>query len=133
MTNRLATELSGILNWAIEGWVHLQERGHFLQPESSEEMIRELEYLGSPISEFIQDRCVSGPEFSVSIDALFGAWCSWCESQGNHPGTKATFGSALRAALPGIKKRRHRRGEQMKGYYYGIKLKPVSLRDVIVE
>lgn len=133
LTDRLATELSGILNWAIEGWVRLHERGHFLQPKSSEEMITEFEYLGSPISEFIQDRCVTGPEFSVSIDKLYEAWCTWCGSQGNHPGTRATFGSELHAALPGIKRRRHRHGGKPKGHYYGIKLKSVSLRDAIVE
>jgi len=124
LTDRLATELPGILNWANYGWVCLQGRGHFVQPESSEEVISELEYLGSPISEFIQDRCVTGPDVSVPIKELFEAWKQWCQSQGSdHHGTTATFGKDLKAALPRIKKRRlHIDGEQ-KGFYEGIKLR----------
>ena len=31
---KLAAELPGILNWALEGWRRLQQRGHFVQPDS---------------------------------------------------------------------------------------------------
>ena len=125
LTDRLATELSGILNWAIEGWVRLKERGHFLQPKSSEEMITELEDLGSPISAFLRDRCEIGPKFSVLRDQLYRAWREWCGSQGHdHPSTKETFGRDLRAALPGIKGKRRRTDGVQKRYYLGIGLKP---------
>src|SRR5262245_37082010 len=32
LTDRLLTELSGILLWTIAGWQRLRERGHFSQP-----------------------------------------------------------------------------------------------------
>ena len=131
LSNRLATELPGILNWGIDGWVRLQRRGHFVQPKSSEEMIRELEYLGSPILEFIRDRCMTGPQFSISIDELFDAWKQWCQSQGSdHHGTKATFGRNLHAALPSIRKRRLHIDGELKGCYEGLKLlaRQVSLK-----
>ncbi len=124
LTDRLATELPGILNWAIEGWISLQKRGHFVQPKSSEEVISELEYLGSPISEFIRDRCVTGPEFSVPIEELFKAWKQWCQSQGSdRPGTTATFGKDLRATAPGIKKRRLQINRKQESCYEGIRLR----------
>ena len=122
LTDRLATELPGILNWAMYGWVCLQNRGHFVQPKSSEEVISELEYLGSPISEFIRDRCVPGPDVSIPIDELFEAWKQWCESQGNRPGTTATFGKDLHAALPCIKKRRVHIDGKQKSCYEGLEL-----------
>jgi len=123
LTDRLATELSGILNWAIEGWVRLQRRGHFVQPESANAVIGELEDLSSPISKFIRDRCLIGQQFSVPIDELFGAWRKWCESEGASPGTKPTFGRDLRAVLPHIKKRRLQFDGEQKGCYEGIKLR----------
>jgi len=92
LTDRLATELPGILNWAIEGWVRLQRRGHFVQPESANAVIGELHDLGSPISQFIRDRCLIGKQFSGPIDELYAAWRKWCESQGATAGTKPTFG-----------------------------------------
>ena len=126
LTGRLATELPGILNWANYGWACLQRRGHFVQPKSSEEVISELEYLGSPISEFIRDRCVTGPDVSVPIEELFEAWKEWCQSQGSdHYGTKATFGKDLRATVPCIKKRRLRingNDDKPKSCYKGITL-----------
>ena len=124
LTDRLATELPGILNWANYGWASLQRRGYFVQPKSSEEMITELEYLGSPISEFIRDRCVTGPDVSVPIEELFEAWKQWCQSQGSdHHGTTATFGKDLHAAVPGIKKRRLRPDGKQKRFYEGITLR----------
>jgi len=123
LTDRLATELSGILNWAIDGWVRLQRRGRFVQPESANAVIGELEDLSSPISEFIRDRCLIGKQFSVPIDELFGAWGKWCELKGVSPGTSATFGKDLHAALPYIKKRRLQTDGKQKSCYEGIKLR----------
>jgi P4 family phage/plasmid primase-like protien len=48
LTSRLLTELPGVLNWAIEGWRRLQERGHFVQPESAADAVRVMEDLSSP-------------------------------------------------------------------------------------
>jgi putative DNA primase/helicase len=39
LTNKLAAELPGILNWAIEGYRRLSERGFFVQPESAREAV----------------------------------------------------------------------------------------------
>ena len=124
LTDRLLTELPGILNWAIGGWIRLQERGHFVQPESATESITDLQDLGSPISAFIRDVCVDGPEFAVPTEGLFKAWQKWCESQGRtHPGTSASFGRDLRAALLGIKRRRLTINGKKTPAYQGIGLR----------
>ena len=123
LTERLAKDRPGILNWALDGRLRLQKRGHFVQPESAAGAISELEELASPISAFIQDRCVIGPKFSASRDELFKAWVNWCESQGQHPGTKATFGRDLRAAVPTIKDKRLRVNDVQTRFYQGIELK----------
>lgn len=104
LTDSLLTELPGIFNWALDGLERLRSRGHFDQPASSAQAIRELEDLGSPISAFLRDRCIIGAEHTVACDQLYRAWRAWCEDQGrDHPGTAQTFGRDLRAAIPGIK------------------------------
>ena len=82
----------------------LRERGRFQQPAASEDAVRELEDLSSPMGAFVRDRCVVGPAHEVPCDALYQAWRQWCQDHGrDRPGTTQTFGRDLRAVLPGIK------------------------------
>jgi putative DNA primase/helicase len=129
LENRLITELPGILNWAIEGWQRLRERGFFIQPASAIEVVEEMEALGSPIGAFLEERCEIGPGKSVSISDLFLAWETWCmEQRRDRPGTRQNFGRELRAALPGIKRVRPRdESGDREPMYEGIWLKACKL------
>lgn len=125
LRKRLTAELPGILNWAIEGWGRLNKRGHFVQPEMSQELVDDLSQIASPIGEFIADRCVVGPEYCISIKELYLEWKRWCEEQGrDRPGSKATFGKNLRAALHSIERDRETTGTRER-FYRGIALKLV--------
>lgn len=123
LTDKLLVELPGILNWAIDGWVELQERGRFTQPKSSADAIRELEDLSSPMGAFVRDRCETGPGCSVACDEIYEAWKVWCSDQGrDKPGTVQTFGRDLHAAVPGLKWRKLGDNEVRVGTYEGIAL-----------
>jgi putative DNA primase/helicase len=124
LTNRLLTELPGILNWGIVGWHRLTERGHFAQPRSAFDAVQQLEDLGSPVGVFLRERCVVGAGYTVEINRLFEAWCGWCKAQGReHPGTAQSFGRDLRAAMPGLKTTQPRDGEERLRFYQGIRLR----------
>lgn len=124
LTDRLTTELPGILNWAIDGWVRLNERGYFRQPMSSAESIQELEDLGSPIGAFLRDTCDIAPGHTVVVDYIYDRWLRWCREQGrDRPGTKAMFGRNLHAKLPTIKKAQPRDGDERVPTYLGLSLK----------
>ena len=104
LTNRLVTELPGILIWAIEGYHRLSARGYFVQPNSSAEALQSLEDLGSPVGAFVRDRCVVEPQQTVDCDVLFHQWKIWCERNGRaRPGDTASFGRNLRAVVPGLR------------------------------
>lgn len=123
LTKRLLAELPGILNWALVGWRRLRERGNFLQPKSSDEAIRELEDLGSPMGAFVRDCCVVGPERSCGPDVIYAAWQAWCTEQGrDHKGTKQTFGRDLRAVIPGIEIVQPRNSGTRSRMYQGVGL-----------
>jgi P4 family phage/plasmid primase-like protien len=121
LTEELCTELPGILNWAIEGWFRLHERGNFVQPASGREAQAEMEDLASPVVAFVRDLCITSVGSRVLVDPLFGSWNEWCEREGIvRPGSKQQFGRDLRAVIPNLKIRRDTLGKR---FYEGVSLK----------
>ncbi|MEX1231930.1 MAG: phage/plasmid primase, P4 family [Planctomycetaceae bacterium] len=107
LTECLLEELPSILNWAIEGWMRLHARGHFVMPSSVADVVREIEDLSSPVNAFVRDACTVGPGHRVDLDILYDAWCQWCRIDGrNAISTKQVFGRDLASAVAGIIRRR---------------------------
>ena len=123
LTDRLLAEMPGILNWAIEGWKRLYDRGHFVQPESSACVIADMAHITSPVSKFVEDWCVLDPQAEVSVSVLFDRWCEWCEEEKKKPGDKSMFGRDLCALLPELTKERPREGGKRIWKYSGIRLR----------
>ena len=123
LADRLAAETTGILNWALVGYRRLRERGHFIQPASASEAIEELEALGSPIKAYIRERCRIEPGCSVPVELLWQDWQAWCGANGRRePGTKHSFGAALRTAEPGLRISQPRKDGKQFRQYEGITL-----------
>jgi putative DNA primase/helicase len=125
LTGRLLGELPGILLWAMAGWKRLQQRGHFLQPGSGNKLAAEMEDLASPVGAFVRECCEVGPGFEVYVRDLYDRWKSWCEEKGRRePGTQQTFGRDLRATVPGLDDKQHRRPDSSRERtYLGIRLR----------
>jgi putative DNA primase/helicase len=124
LENRIQQELSGILNWALEGYRRLHARGYFVQSKSALDAIQAMEDLASPIRAFVRDCCIVEPDQEVLSRSLFDRWEFWCETQGqNHPGTVQQFGKQLRAAYSGIRMKQHPRR------YVGIGLDRVRMQE----
>ncbi|MBX3356685.1 MAG: hypothetical protein KF724_13400 [Phycisphaeraceae bacterium] len=120
LTKHLLDELPGILLWAIDGWKRLNARGHFVQPASVEDAIRELEDLASPVGAFVRECCSMAPGQRAWVDDLYNAWKAWCERDGRQVvSSKMSFGRDLAAAVPGIKRKR---GTGLVSFYEGIGL-----------
>jgi putative DNA primase/helicase len=130
LTDKLLEEIPGIFNWALEGLDRLRDRGHFVQPDSSTANIELMADLTSPIGAFLRQRCVVGP-YQVDKDRLFGEWKDWATEEGlTKPGTKNVFFRNLRAAVPAIKIRRPREGDDRRHVVEGVGLQSeTSLTD----
>ena len=123
LTDRLMEELPQIFAWAVDGWGRLQKRGHFVQPKSVEQLVEELDDLGSPTKAFLADCCKIEVGAEIEIGSLFSAWKVWCEEHGRDAvGDVQTFGRNLRAAEPRITKGEKREGYKRSRIYKGIKL-----------
>jgi putative DNA primase/helicase len=125
LEGRLLSELSEILQWALNGYDRLRSRGHFVQPRSAKQFGEELADLGSPIGAFVRERCVIDRYLCVECEKLYTAWTQWCKEQHrDHHGTIQTFGRDLRAVVPGLATTQPRdpeTGERLR-YYQGIGL-----------
>ena len=92
-------ELTGILNWALDGLTRLTaNRGRFTRVPSADEAIRTLRDLASPVAAFVREECVVGHGRSVKRDRLYSAYRTWADNGGYPKSPKHVFGRDLRAA-----------------------------------
>lgn len=125
LTDKLLGELPGILLWAIEGWRRLRARGRFRQPDSGADSLGEMDDLASPVAAFVRERCNVERMARVTVAELFAEWKRWCESQGRerYVGAAASFGRDLSAAVPGLRRRKLRDGDDRQWAYEGIEIR----------
>jgi putative DNA primase/helicase len=100
LKDALASEMGGILNWALDGLDRLRERGYFQMPTSSQESIRELEDAAEPLRGFLREWCTCDPNASVNVKALYQTYRAWAEDAGQKIMARAWFGRALRDQIP---------------------------------
>ncbi len=122
LSGKLRQERSGILLWALEGLERLRGRGHFLVPEQSNEVAREMADLSSPTKAFVRDHCIVDPLASVNVSDMFDEWRRWCDDIGIEYGDKQMFGRDLRAVVPDIQTSQPRSGAGRLRRYNGIGL-----------
>jgi putative DNA primase/helicase len=121
LTQTLIEELPGIFNWALDGAQALRARQHFKTPKASEEAVRTLEDLGSPIAAFVREVCELGPTESIAVDSLYAEYRAWCTNRGAEKiSIKDTFCRDLMSAEPGIKRVRAGSDGERFGRYDGI-------------
>ncbi|MCX4095341.1 DNA primase family protein [Nocardia sp. alder85J] len=121
---RLKPELPGILRWALDGLDRLYRNGRFTVPESSHDAATLMMDLASPISAFVRECCVRGPDVHVDPMALYVAWKAWSEDNGHRSGSASGFGRDLRAVVTELFISRPRiNGNQVRRY------ERIALRD----
>ena len=122
----LHTELTGILNWALDGLARLTivNGNRFTPLPSADEAVIEMRDLASPVAAFVREKCETGPGKEISKEELFVAYKVWAEENGHDKKSHPVFGRDLRAAVPSIKKARPRgHFKSRKRIYIGICLR----------
>jgi putative DNA primase/helicase len=92
---KLGQELSGILNWCLQGYRLYAEEG-LEPPEAVREATDEYRKDMDKVGQFIADECVTDhPNLYVTKDALYEAYSTWCFK--NNVGTekKRKFGEKM--------------------------------------
>jgi putative DNA primase/helicase len=122
---RLHQELPGILNWALDGLQRLtvDNGNRFTCLASADEAVTAMRDLASPVGAFVRERCIIDPHEQIDVDTLYGAFKTWCEEAEHPKASKAVFGRDLKAAVPGVRKRRPREHDERRMVYTGIALR----------
>lgn len=94
LEDRLKTDesLSGILNWAIEGWVRLRDQGHFTNVEGHDETRRLWQSWGDSVEEFVAE-CVDRDEDAdrMTSSEAYQRYQAWCRENGKDSVSQRRF------------------------------------------
>lgn len=121
LKDRLTSELSGILNWAILGRHKLNESMRLHQPTMAMVLVNEMRSIISPLLEFIQSGCLLDSVAECETKDLFTHWERWCEDNDHsHPGTIQQFSRKLKALRPEIQTNQFRMGTAQSRRFIGI-------------
>jgi putative DNA primase/helicase len=95
LEEKLAKELPGILNWALEGcrmWQQIGEAPPVEVKAAVEQYRRDMDLLG----EFLQECCALSPRAEVPFKDLYARYLAWCEKEGEKkPVSKKGFSRSL--------------------------------------
>ena len=94
LSERLQGELSGILNWAIEGCRAWQQSG-LRPPQAVTEAVAEYRDEMDTLGEFIADCCLIDAKAKAAASQLYGAYKDWCDNSGHNPVSTTRFGLTL--------------------------------------
>lgn len=100
LSDKLFRELSGILNWALEGLDRLTERGRFLPPASGQSVDEEVLESSSPVAVFCDEYLeVGAEEDEIELAVLYEHYNRVCDREGRHHPTLNNFSRMLTSAL----------------------------------
>ncbi len=79
----IATELEGVLAWAVRGCLEWQAGG-LQEPEGVIEATKEYRDEMDVIADFLEEECMHGPAAEVDNSALYKAYKEWCKENGEY-------------------------------------------------
>lgn len=124
LLDRLRSELSGILNWAIVGRHLLNKSKHLVQPKKGAVLA---ESLKSPVLRFCEKRIefTKHEEDCIDTKTLFDAWQNWVEkNELDCLGTSQSLARKLKGIKPDLTTKPYRKNPTETGLkYVGMKFR----------
>jgi putative DNA primase/helicase len=71
LASRIAAEVDGVVQWALDGLRTLRLRGNFVQPQIGLDIIDDIVRLGSPVRCFVDDWCDVGQGLTDTTAMLY--------------------------------------------------------------
>jgi putative DNA primase/helicase len=93
LEDALKGELTGILNWSLQGLHRLiiDNGNRFTRVSSSDDAVTVMRDLASPVGAFVREQCITGAAHQINVDDLFAAFKQWAEDNGHGRETKQNF------------------------------------------
>jgi P4 family phage/plasmid primase-like protien len=99
-------ELSGILNWALQGLERLNRQGRFTLPQICEQALADYRIENNPARAFLLERCHENPEKKTSCGEVYRTYRLWCQDHGYSPLADRSFGKEVKRLFPQTERRR---------------------------
>ena len=116
-------ELSGVLNWALEGLKRLESNGwRFSYSKSTEDTLKDYIHKSSPVLAFLEDRAVSDPQSVITKPELYKAFVLYCKETNLPAVSEAPFFLKLRMHRPELIEGRHTEGDKRTRTLQGLRL-----------
>lgn len=118
-------ELSGMLNWALEGRHRLLEQGDFTRSETAEQIQELYEELEDDITAFF-NHCVDTEDTKgiVPKDDLHKLYYQFCKMRGFAPVLKQTFSKKIISSVANLGEGRRKIGDKRVPCWTGISMTP---------
>lgn len=96
LVKKLKKELSGIFNWAYQGYVRLVKNNfEFSKCQVIDDIMKEYKDRENPTGEFFNDNFEKDSKSKVKKSDIFKSYCEWSEKHGTVPMNKVKFYNAL--------------------------------------
>ena len=105
LSERLQEELPGVLAWAIEGCVALQQSTGLQPPKVVADATVEYFADQDALAAWLRERTIYRQGASERSSDLFADWKPWATARGEEPGTVKRFSEALERQPQYVKKR----------------------------
>jgi putative DNA primase/helicase len=92
--DRLKLELDAVLAYLVAGYQQWHERG-LDDPDRVVKATEAYRAESDALARFIDQQCLTGPNFHVGSSDLFAAWSKWCAGEGEEPGSATAFATML--------------------------------------
>jgi putative DNA primase/helicase len=116
LPNKLEVELSGILNWAIEGCLQWQTEG-LNPPQIILDQLDEYQQDMDSVGKYLDDNLVLQPDGKLKSSDLFTNYKEWCQSTGYTAEDDRGFKNAL-LRIDGVSHKKRRDGRYYEGLNY---------------
>jgi len=103
--NKLTTpeELSGLLNWALEGLYRLMEQGEFSTSETTEQLRKRFEEQADPVKGFVSNCTIEDVTAEIPKDNIYQAYYKYSVMKGLQPKSDNKFAEALNREIDFLK------------------------------
>lgn len=127
LEERLAAELSGILNWALAGGRSLYQRRRFQESRTATIARRNWQRNMNPVGQFFEEEVEKSAEGEVGKQEIYQQYVDWCFQMGHRPESVHEFHRRLAQRFPSITEQRPRIDvDHRPRMYRGVRRKSVQ-------
>lgn len=125
LLEKLVAELPGVLAWAVEGCLDWQREG-LTEPDDVRFANAQYRSEEDVIGNFLDDKCEIGNDLQVTKKAMYAAYKTWCEDNGERTVSQKKFSGLLKDHATVDEARM---GRDMTHHWIGISLRETNESD----